>query len=105
MKLPHDDSADQLRQFDIAIVGLAGRFPGADNLDQFWSNLRSGKESITYFSQDQLVRSGLPDELLANPQYVKAAPILNDPSQFDADFFGYSPREAQCIDPQQRLFL
>src|SRR5215813_8341223 len=100
-----DHHPDDQESLDIAIVGMAGRFPGANNLDKFWTDLSSGTESIAFFSQAELIESGIDAELLANPRYIRAAPILEDPSLFDASFFGYSPREASFIDPQQRLFL
>jgi amino acid adenylation domain-containing protein len=89
----------------IAIVGLAGRFPGARNLDEFWQNLCHGVESISFFSEEDLLVSGIEPELLQNPRYVKAHGILDDVESFDAAFFGYSPKEAALMDPQQRLFL
>ena len=92
-------------QQDIAIIGMSGRFPGASCLSQFWHNLRSGVESITFFSDDELLAAGVDPALVADPHYVKARPILPDIDRFDAAFFGYSPREAALTDPQQRLFL
>ena len=89
----------------IAIIGMACRFPGADNVRTFWSNLCAGTESIAFFSDAELLAAGVDPSLLANPNYVKAAPILSDVDSFDASFFGYSPREAAIIDPQHRLFL
>ena len=93
------------RSQSLAIVGMAGRFPGARSIDEFWSNLRNGVESIATFSDEELVASGVPTDLLNNPQYVKARPILEDPELFDASFFGFNPREAELTDPQHRLFL
>ena len=92
-------------ELDIAVVGMAGRFPGARNLEEFWHNLVEGVESITRFSDEELLRSGVPAACLSDPNYVKAAPILEDPGQFDADFFGFVPSEARTIDPQQRILL
>jgi len=92
-------------ELDIAVVGMAGRFPGARNLDQFWQNLVEGVESITRFSDEELLRSGVSAAYLKNPNYVKAAPILEAPGHFDADFFGFLPTEARTMDPQQRLLL
>jgi acyl transferase domain-containing protein len=89
----------------IAVVGMAGRFPGARNVDAFWHNLREGVESITFFSDEDLVSEGVDPALLGHPNYVKAGSILNGIEMFDATFFGYSPRDAEIIDPQQRLFL
>jgi acyl transferase domain-containing protein len=89
----------------IAIVGLAGRFPGADSIAEFWQNLRDGVESIAFFSEQELIDAGVDPALVQQPNYVKAAGILNDIEYFDAGFFGLTPREAEAIDPQQRLFL
>ncbi|MFP2925792.1 beta-ketoacyl synthase N-terminal-like domain-containing protein [Pyxidicoccus sp. 3LG] len=101
----HLPEASAPRETDIAIIGMACRFPGAANLDTFWRNLREGVESITFFSEEELARSGLPTELIRDPRYVRAAGILENVEGFDAGLFGYSPREAELIDPQQRLFL
>ncbi len=90
---------------DIAVIGMAGRFPGAQNLETFWQNLKNGTESITFFSDEELLAAGVEPELLQNPNYVKASPTLDDIDCFDADFFGYSPKEARLMDPQQRLLL
>jgi acyl transferase domain-containing protein/acyl carrier protein len=89
----------------IAIIGLAGRFPGAAGIDELWRNLRDGVESVTFFTDEELIAAGLDAELLAHPGYVKARPVLADPDLFDSGFFGYSPREATLMDPQHRLFL
>ncbi len=89
----------------IAIVGMAGRFPGARNIDEFWDNLINGKESVSTFSDEECRASGVPDDLLSNPGFVKRGGALNDIDLFDASFFGYSHREATLIDPQQRIFL
>ena len=89
----------------IAIIGMAGRFPGARNLEEFWWNLRDGVESISLFSDQELEASGVHPALLSNPNYVKAGILLEDKDLFDAAFFGYPPRQAEIIDPQQRLFL
>lgn len=89
----------------IAIIGLACRFPGADGPGEFWRNLCNGRESIRVFSDEELLAAGVEPDLLHNPNYVRAAPVLNDIEGFDAAFFGYSPREAVLTDPQHRLFL
>lgn len=93
------------KQQDIAIIGMAGRFPGASTVTQFWHNLCHGIESITFFSEEELLEAGVDPEQLKHPAYVKARPILEDIELFDAAFFGYSPREAELLDPQHRLFL
>jgi phthiocerol/phenolphthiocerol synthesis type-I polyketide synthase E len=89
----------------IAIVGMAGRFPGAPDLAAFWRNLCAGVESISFFADEELLAAGIPPAVLAQPGYVKAAPLLAEADLFDAAFFGISPREAAVMDPQQRLFL
>ena len=89
----------------IAIIGMAGRFPGARDLDEFWHNLRQGVESIRRVGREAAAASGLAPALLADPRLVTAAAALDDVELFDAEFFGYSPRDAVRMDPQQRLFL
>ena len=90
---------------DIAVIGMACRFPGANNIDEFWQNLCAGVESISFFSDEEVLASGVDPQLLTNPNYVKAKPAIADIELFDAEFFSYSPKEAQLIDPQQRLLL
>ena len=89
----------------IAIVGMAGRFPGAADLRQHWDNLRRGVEAITFFSDEELAAAGVDAGLLRNPRYVRARGVLQDAELFDAVFFGLSPREAEIMDPQHRVFL
>ena len=89
----------------IAIVGLAGRFPGARNLDEFWTNMRDGIEVLETFSDADLDAAAVPAALREHPQYVRRGTALADADSFDAGFFGLSPREAQILDPQQRMFL
>ena len=91
--------------FEIAIIGMSGRFPGASDLDDFWNNLRDGKESISTFNPDEILDSGIDPLILNHPNYVKAGSILDDVDLFDAAFFKFSPREARIMDPQHRLFL
>ncbi|MUG96487.1 SDR family NAD(P)-dependent oxidoreductase [Scytonema sp. UIC 10036] len=90
---------------EIAIIGMAGRFPEANKVDSFWQNLLSGVESISFFTDEELISAGVDSELLKNPNYVKANGILENIDLFDASFFGFSPREAEITDPQHRLFL
>jgi amino acid adenylation domain-containing protein len=90
---------------DIAVIGLAGRFPGADDVEGLWRVLSAGVEAITFLSDEELMRSGISSEVFNDSRYVRARGILNGSDLFDAAFFGYSPREAQLMDPQQRLFL
>jgi len=89
----------------IAIIGMAGRFPGAKNIDQFWQNLRDGVESISFFTDENLLATGIDSAKLSNPNYVKAASTLSDIELFDASFFNFTPYEAEVTDPQHRLFL
>ncbi|HEV7746373.1 MAG TPA: amino acid adenylation domain-containing protein [Pyrinomonadaceae bacterium] len=90
---------------DIAIVGYAGRFPGADNVREFWRNLCAGKESVLPLSDADLLEAGVSEELIQHPNYVKAEAPLSGFECFDAVFFGYGAREALLMDPQQRIFL
>lgn len=89
----------------FAIVGMVCRFPGARNVEEFWQNLQAGIESITDLSDEELRAAGIGDELLASPDYVKRGSVLADVDLFDARFFDISAREAELIDPQQRVFL
>ena len=89
----------------IAIIGMSGRFPRARNLEEYWGNVRDGRECITFFSDEQLLAAGVDPALVADPSYVKAGGVLDDIDLFDAGFFGLNPREAEVMDPQQRLFL
>jgi acyl transferase domain-containing protein len=89
----------------IAIIGLAGRFPGARDLDEFWRNIRNGVESLETFSDEDLDAAGVGADLRDKSNYVRKGTVLEDADRFDAGFFGYPPREAQIIDPQQRVFL
>ncbi|MFM2051975.1 MAG: non-ribosomal peptide synthetase, partial [Pseudomonadota bacterium] len=103
---PRDTRADAGDDSDdIAIIGMAGRFPGADDLDTFWRNLRDGVESIRVFSDEELLASGVDPALFNRPDYVRAGGTIDRPDHFDAAFFGYPPREAELLDPQQRLFM
>jgi acyl transferase domain-containing protein/NADPH:quinone reductase-like Zn-dependent oxidoreductase len=89
----------------IAVIGLAGRFPGAANVAEFWRNVRDGIESVTFFSREELLDKGVIAPLLDDPHYVKAGAVLDGVELFDADFFGFTPREAEITDPQHRVFL
>lgn len=89
----------------IAIVGMAGRFPGAADVDALWRNLAAGREAIRDLSDDELARAGVPEALRRDPAWVRRGATLEDVGGFDAAFFGFSPREALVTDPQQRLLL
>ncbi len=98
-------SQRETRREPIAIVGMAGRFPRAADLEEFWKNLRAGVECLSFFTDEELLASGVAPELLRDPSYVKARGVLEGADLFDAAFFGYAPREAEVMDPQQRIFL
>jgi amino acid adenylation domain-containing protein len=98
------DLEEELAPDAIAIIGMAGRFPGAGNIKTFWHNQRNGIESIRHFKDSEL-EDNFTDEQRNSPDFVKARPILDDVDLFDADFFGMYPREAALTDPQQRIFL
>jgi phthiocerol/phenolphthiocerol synthesis type-I polyketide synthase E len=86
----------------IAVIGMAGKFPGAPNLAAYWENLRNGVESITHFAPDEIEA---PAAVRENPQYVRARGVMAGVDLFDAEFFGINPREAEYTDPQHRLLL
>lgn len=90
---------------EIAIIGIAGRFPKAKNVEQFWQKLRDGVELITFFTDEELRAEGATEGMLNDPTFVKAGALMDDIELFDANFFGYSPREAEILDPQHRHFL
>ena len=96
---------DSSQETSIAIIGLAGRYPGAANVDQYWRNLRDGVESVRFFSRRELAAAGVPDAMSAHPDWVGATAEIDDAEWFDGDFFGISPREARMTDPQHRIFL
>ena len=98
-----DANADVLAK--VAVVGMAGRYPGARNIEEFWKNLEKGTNCITSFTGKELLACGVDPALIANPNYVKAAGVYENTYLFDAAFFGYTPAEAELIDPQHRVFL
>ena len=89
----------------VAIVGMAGRFPAAANVGELWRTLLAGEENITFWDRETLRRAGVADEILDRPEHVAAKGLVAGTDQFDAEFFGLSPREAEVMDPQVRLFL
>lgn len=90
---------------DIAIIGMAGRFPGSASTHEFWTNLCAGRSGIAELSTEELLANGVSAEALADPNYVKVAPLLADYDCFDAEFFWVPPRDAEIMDPQHRLLL
>ena len=98
-------ATDSLPPEGVAIIGLAGRFPGARDVRELWQNLCAGTESITRFTDEELLASGLDPAAIADPHYVRARGTLADADKFDAPFFGFTPRDAELTDPQHRVFL
>jgi phthiocerol/phenolphthiocerol synthesis type-I polyketide synthase E len=90
---------------EVAVVGLAGRFPGAADVRAFWRNLCAGVESVRVLTDEELRAAGASEELLRDPRYVRARAVLDGIDRFDAAFFGFAPREAEILDPQHRVFL
>ena len=90
---------------DIAIIGMAGRFPGANGVAEFWENLIQGVESIRHLSEEELLCAGVSRRDIESSDYVPACPVLENIDKFDAGFFGISPRDASVMDPAHRLFL
>ncbi len=89
----------------VAIVGMAGRFPGADDIDKFWRLLEQGRSGLRPVTDDELEEAGVDPQTAARPDYVRVWGGFDDPTAFDAGFFGYSPRDAELLDPQHRVFL
>ncbi len=89
----------------IAVVGMSGRFPGAGSLPELWRNLRDGVESISFFSEEELIAGGLDPTLVRDPAYVRAKGVAEGVEMFEPAFFGFTPREAELMDPQHRMLL
>jgi amino acid adenylation domain-containing protein len=89
---------------DVAIIGMSGRFPGANSIAEFWDNLKNGRETTTFF-EDHELDANIPHSIRNNPNYVKARGIVSDVKGFDAAFFGIPPTSAELMDPQQRIFF
>src|SRR6516225_10884572 len=89
----------------IAVIAMQGRFPGAANVEALWENLKNGVESITAFSDEELRAAGVDPSWPGLPGFVNRGGPVKDIDMFDAGFFGYSARDAESIDPQQRVFL
>ncbi len=97
--------SDRSERTDIAVVGMAGRFPGADNLDAFWDLIVSGRSALRQFSEDELRRRGVSQDLLKRSDYIHVGAVIDNVAEFDPRFWGLSEAEATVMDPQQRLFL
>ena len=103
--MSEDIQAASLSDTDIAVVGMAAHLPGAPDIETYWKNLAAGVCTIRVLSEDQLLAAGESPARLRNPNYVPAAAVLDGFETFDADFFGFSPKEAAILDPQHRNFL
>jgi acyl transferase domain-containing protein/NADPH:quinone reductase-like Zn-dependent oxidoreductase len=90
---------------DIALIGMAGRFPGARNVDEFWRLLTDGVDALREFCREQHIQARMPATVTANPRYLPLGYYLDGIEDFDADFFGFSAGEARILDPQHRLFF
>src|SRR6056297_2047303 len=99
------EQRDRYSADDIAVVGMSVTLPGADSIRAFWTNLRDGIESIEIQDEDSLLAAGERAEVLRDPNYVPSAAPLQGFDTFDAEFFGFSPKEASILDPQHRKFL
>lgn len=97
---PHDDDLPA-----VAVIGMAGRFPGADDLDAFWDNLAAGRESVRPVTDEEFLAAGGDPRDLDDPALIRMASVVEGIDRFDSGFFGYSPAEAAVVDPQQRLLL
>ncbi|MEM6831089.1 MAG: beta-ketoacyl synthase N-terminal-like domain-containing protein, partial [Bacteroidota bacterium] len=98
-------SQERIPDLRVAIIGMSGRFPGANNIDEFWQNLINEKDVSVEFTVEELQANGIDPNLLDDPNYVKRGMPLQNADKFDASFFGYLPKEAALMDPQHRIFL
>ncbi len=90
--------------FEIAVIGMAGRFPGAKDIDEFWENLKNGVESILFLTEKEVKEAGIDSRLPDDPNYVRSkGGVLENKESFDAAFFGFTPKEAELMDPQMRI--
>ena len=90
------NQAESIKNLDcIAIIGMAVRMPGALNVEEFWENLRSGTESISQFTKEEMLEAGFSSEVVNHPNFIAAKGIMENAEMFDANFFGISPREAE----------
>ncbi len=95
---------EQYNGTEIAIIGMSGQFPGSDSVNEFWETLKSGKEEITFFSKEELIKEGTPEAMIDHENFVPANGYMKSKQLFDAPFFGYLPAEAKLLDPQTRRF-
>jgi phthiocerol/phenolphthiocerol synthesis type-I polyketide synthase E len=98
-------NTSHLTGLEVAIIGMSLRFPGASSIAEYWHNLRDGVESVSFFSDEELLAAGEDPALLSRPDFVRAYGALEGVELFDATFFGFTPKEATITDPQHKLFL
>jgi amino acid adenylation domain-containing protein len=104
-KMNKKESTPAVTGLEVAVIGIAGRFPAARNIEEFWNNLKEGVESVTFFKDNRLEEAGREPQGAVDSHYINAAPIVEDTDCFDAPFFGYTGREAKVLDPQVRILL
>lgn len=104
-KIPAKKIYIEKKSKDIAVIGISVKFPKADDIYEFWENLITKKECLTFLSDEELLQEGVNPELLKDPHYVKAGMFLDNIEYFDPSFFSISPKEAELMDPQHRFFL
>lgn len=97
--------ASEMNGMEIAIIGMAVRFPQSRTLHEFWHNIVQGKECVTFFSEEELLAEGVEQSTLDNPAYVRAKPYIEGICDFDAAFFGYSHKEAQTLDRNPAYYM
>ncbi|OSC55942.1 beta-ketoacyl synthase, partial [Streptomyces sp. 4F] len=102
---PTDEEFPEFPAVAVAVIGMAGRFPGADDLDAFWENLAAGRESVRPVTDEEFLAAGGDPRDLDDPSLIRLASVVEGIDRFDSGFFGYSPAEAAVVDPQQRLLL
>lgn len=95
--------SDKRTGYEVAVIGMAGKFAGADSIEAYWNNLINGVESVTVFSDEDLAEAGVEPEIYKSENYIRSKGLLKGAEYFDADFFDYKYDEAKIMDPQVRL--
>lgn len=100
-----EEHTHELTGFEVAVIGMACKLPGANSVDEYWQNLCNGVEALKHITIEELEEFGEAPEWIQHPDYVPVVRTIDDPAGFDAAFFNSSPREAEILDPQKRQFL